>query len=265
MSLMFNPETGDFAPAAAGATGGAAPKAKKPRAKRAGGSFYDSMPMRPVPNVWSELDALTKRKSAAAAAAGAAKAGGGARPRGKKPQATWTKAQIVAAHKKAALHGGAWWDFLDPNKNGVGAAFNTAKAGVEHAANDARAGIEDAANETRAGVEKAANETRAQVVDPNSVLRSKVIPIASKVLGYVPGPIGEVAQGIGALNTIAGRAQQAYGIAKNLAGGAAPRVKRQVSPKMAERNAIVKAFKAQYGCTLGEASRAVKEHGLWQK
>jgi hypothetical protein len=80
-----------------------------------------------------------------------------------------------------ALHGGAWWDFLDPNKNGVRKWFSDTASKVKN-----------------------------EFVNPQSVLRAKIVPGFQKVAKFaapiidavVPGQgavvsgIGDIAQGV---------------------------------------------------------------------
>ena len=88
------------------------------------------------------------------------------------------------------LSGGAWYDFLDPNKNGIGNAFNTVKNEVVNPDSGLRRGL-DTAGQAVAG----------QFTDPNSVLRGQVIPIGAQVAQYASPFIDSVVPGAGtALN-----------------------------------------------------------------
>ena len=92
-------------------------------------------------------------------------------------------------HKQFAegvCRGGAWWDFLNPSKNGVGDAFNKVKNEFVNPDSTLRGQV----------IPKIGNE----FTDPNSVLRGQVIPIAGKIASlpgvqFIPG-IGQIASGI---------------------------------------------------------------------
>lgn len=177
--------------------------------------------------------------------------------RARKAEALYTRRQITRAHKLADLHGGAWYDFLDPKKNGVGKLYNTAKAGAIN-----------------------------QIKDPDSIFRSKIIPYAAKAAEGLGGPFALAAKAATTANNVAGSVQRARKAkaeaqaaaaaeeayrpdpaeydAPPVGGGGFFKPKRAISPAMARRNMIVKAYKAHHGCSLGEASRAVKEQGLWR-
>jgi len=77
--------------------------------------------------------------------------------------------------------GGGFFDFLDPNKNGVANAFN--KVGNEFTNPD---------SVLRRGVADAAQKTAHEFTDPNSILRGQVLPEASKYASYA-APVLDVA------------------------------------------------------------------------
>ena len=86
------------------------------------------------------------------------------------------------------MSGGSWYDFLDPNKNGVGNAFNTVKNEFVNPSSVLRHDI----------APKVANE----FTDPNSILRGKVIPIGAQVAQYASPFIDAALPGLGtAINT----------------------------------------------------------------
>ena len=152
---------------------------------------------------------------------------------------------------KDALEGKGWFDFLDPNKNGVGDAFNKVKHEFVDSDSNLHRGVADAAA-------KVGNE----FTNPDSVLRGQVVPIAGKVgdvlnkipgVDFVPG-LGELAMGASALSKV-NNAAKAAGFGKPHAGpvGAALR-----------REAVAKVMKEKK-LSLPAASAYVKAHGLWKK
>jgi hypothetical protein len=76
------------------------------------------------------------------------------------------------------MSGGAWYDFLNPNKNGVGDAFNKVKNEFVNPSSVLRHDV----------APKIAHE----FTDPNSVLRGKVLPEAAKYASYA-APVLDVA------------------------------------------------------------------------
>jgi hypothetical protein len=148
------------------------------------------------------------------------------------------------AESDARLRGGAWWDFLDPAKNGVANAFDPNKNGVAKLANDARAGIEDTYN-------KAKNE----VVNPDSKLRGEIIPMAGQVastLNKIPG-FQEI-PGLGELSTAVQYGAKANDVARSLGFG-----------EKESHGALVARVMRERKCSLGAAAKHVKAHGLWVK
>jgi hypothetical protein len=198
------------------------------------------------------------------------------------------------------LSGGAWYDFLDPNKNGVGDAFNK----VKHEFVDSDSGL-------RQGLSTAGNAVAGQFTDPNSVLRGQVIPIGAQVAQYASPFIDAVAPGAGtALNygfkaaNYANKGAQMLGYGESEEG----RAKMMLSQKKKGRNrnngvallsgnydgvvsggsntgryeghgrtvgagkgrsnpraSIVKKVMAEKGLNMIQASKFVKEHGLYKK
>jgi hypothetical protein len=158
----------------------------------------------------------------------------------------------AAAHKKLmggmiqhayGCHGGAWWDFLDPNKNGVAAAFQDFGA-------------------------KAKNE----FVNPESVLRGKVLPVAAKV-GSVLAPVINAAgtavgvPGVGtAISTGLNAAQGVNQEAKNFGygrGGKKKRAPASAGDGRRKRADIVRKVMKERGVKMIEASKIVKSEGLY--
>ena len=135
---------------------------------------------------------------------------------------------ILKAH--IAAHGGSWYDFLDPTKNGIGDLYNKAKH---------------------------------EIVDPNSELRGTILPEAASIAGKVTPflqevPIlGEVADAVSGGLKAAQYANQAakmagYGLGK-------PRATRKPT---AHNLAVRKLMKANPDMKLGAASHIVKTRGL---
>jgi hypothetical protein len=222
-----------------------------------------------------------------------------------------------AFHKDFAegvLKGGAWWDFLDPNKNGVGNAFNT----VKHEFVDSDSGLRQGLSKAGDAVVDAGKAVGNQFTDPNSVLRGTVLPAAAKYSAYaapvldvagtafgVPGAGEMLTAGLNAANT-------ANTVAKNFGYGRRRRrggsmlsqampiagtnmslgnpmmggsmtgayegqgllgmtqkhggmVRRMVGAGVSKRAEIVKKVMKEKGCSMNEASKYVKAHGLYKK
>jgi hypothetical protein len=148
-----------------------------------------------------------------------------------------------AFHKEflKGLSGGAWYDFLDPNKNGVANAFNSAGSAIKN----------EFVNPDSVLRRDVLNPVANQITDPNSVLRSQVIPIGSQVAGYaepfldmaVPG-LGEgVNAGFKALNYAnKGANMLGYGDDSDLKE-AVEELKKNTGHKKAQ---LMKALKAEY-------------------
>jgi len=86
-----------------------------------------------------------------------------------------------AGYAKAFSHGcsgGGFFDFLDPNKNGVARAFDPNQNGVADLGR--KIGNEFTNNDSILR-QKVLNPTAGQFTDPNSVLRGQVLPGAAKV------------------------------------------------------------------------------------
>jgi len=214
-----------------------------------------------------------------------------------------------AFHKEfceGVMRGGSWYDFLDPNKNGVGNAFNA----VKHEFVDSDSGL-------RQGLSTAGNAVAGQFTDPNSMLRGTILPAAAKYSAYA-APVLDVAgtalgvPGAGELVTGAlNAANTANNVAKNfgygrkrkggsMLGQAMPvagtnmslgnpmvggsmtgayegqgllgmtrktggMVRRMVGAGVAKRAEIVRKVMKEKGCSMIEASKYVKAHGLYKK
>lgn len=210
-----------------------------------------------------------------------------------------------AFHKEFChgLSGGSWYDFLDPNKNGVGNAFNKVKNEFVNPDSVLRRGAEDAGK-------KVAHEFS----DPNSILRDKVVPIGAQVAQYAQPFLDAGVPGLGtAINTgfkvanyankgakmlgygEGSRAKAMLSMAKpgrsrnngvpllsgnvdGVRGGAntgayeghgncSPpgKAKRIVGAGVSARANLVKQVMAEHGMSMIEASKYVKEHGLQWK
>ena len=126
-----------------------------------------------------------------------------------------------AFHKEFChgLSGGSWYDFLDPNKNGVGNAFNKVKNEFVNSDSVLRRGAEDAGK-------KVAHEFS----DPNSILRDKVVPIGAQVAQYAQPFLDAGVPGLGtAINTGFKVANYANKGAKMLGYGEGSRAKAMLS------------------------------------
>ena len=135
---------------------------------------------------------------------------------------------ILKAH--VATHGGAWWDFLDPSKNGVGNAFNA----VKH-----------------------------EIVDPDSELRGTIIPEVGNIAGKVAAA-ASVIPGVGEIVAPIAAAVKAVSTANDMAKSAGFGA-RKSRPPTAHNLAVKKLMKDNPGMKLPEASKYVKAHGLAQK
>jgi len=159
-----------------------------------------------------------------------------------------------ASHKKLVeglmrhalgIHGGAWYDFLDPRKNGVARAFEDFGA-----------------------------KTKNEFVNPDSILRGKILPTAAKV-GTVLAPVINAASsafgapGVGTaissgLNTAEGVNQGAKSIGLGRrCGGKKRRAPAGASDGRRARADIVRRVMAERGVKMIEASKIVKAEGLY--
>lgn len=218
-----------------------------------------------------------------------------------------------AFHKEFlhGLSGGAWYDFLDPNKNGVANAFDPNKNGVGEAFNKVKHEFVDSDSGLRRGLSTAGDAVAGQFTDPNSVLRGQVIPIGAQVAQYASPFIDSVVPGAGtALNYGFKAANYANKGANMLGYGESEqgRAKMMLSKKKTGRNrnngipllsgnvdgvvsggsntgryeghgrtvgagkgrsnpraSIVKKVMAEKGLNMIQASKFVKEHGLYKK
>ena len=137
-------------------------------------------------------------------------------------------------------HDTGFFDFLDPNKNGLAAS-------------------------ARATGEKIRNE----FTNPNSVLRGQIIPKVAAATSAIPG-VGQVTGAIDKANKVV--TSLGYDMPRMM-----PRIprgarfdkhgklrpKRKPSARILERNAIVLKYRKDHGVSLIDASRAVKEQGLF--
>jgi len=143
------------------------------------------------------------------------------------------------------MSGGAWYDFLDPNKNGVANAFNSAGSAIKNEFVNPDSVLR------KDIVPKVTNE----ITNPDSVLRSQVIPKVAEYSKYaepfmdavVPGS-GEAvvagAQGLNAINQGATQAQRmlGYGDDSDLKSAVAELQKCSSHP----RAKLMKALKEEY-------------------
>ena len=146
----------------------------------------------------------------------------------------------------AMCSGAGFWDFLDPNKNGVANAFDPNKNGVAKAFNNAGAAIKDAAG-------KVGHE----FTDPNSILRGKILPEAASIVNKVTPflqeiPIvGEIADAVDVglnvaqkVNKVAGMAQTGVADVKKLMGqGVRKSKKSRLAGHGVEIDDIITGFK----------------------
>lgn len=165
---------------------------------------------------------------------------GSGKPRGKRQRCPHCK-------------GSGFFDFLDPNKNGLAAKLNDARAGIENGFNTAKAGVIDAG-------QKVSHE----LTDPDSVLRGQVVPIAGKVAGMlnkIPGV--QAIPGVGELTTAIEYGSKANDAAKSLGFGKHPG---KQGPKAAsKRAALVKQIMKEKKLSMIAASQYIKTHGMYGK
>jgi hypothetical protein len=159
------------------------------------------------------------------------------------------------------MEGGAWYDFLDPNKNGVGATFNKVKNEFVNPSSVLRHDI----------APKIANE----FTNPNSILRDKVVPIGAQVAQYASPFIDAALPGVGtAINTgfkaanYANKAAKMAGYGGSKTGAYEGQGRKKRAPAAAgsgrhRRAEIVKKVMSEKGMKMIEASKYVKEHGLY--
>jgi len=227
-----------------------------------------------------------------------------------------------AFHKEfceGVMRGGSWYDFLDPNKNGVGNAFNT----VKHEFVDSDSGLRQGLSKAGDAVVDAGKAVGNQFTDPNSMLRGTILPGAAKYSAYaaplldvagtalgVPGAGEMLTTGLNAANTAnnlakglgygrrrgrprkggnmlsapmpiagtnmllgneymagqGGSMTGAYdGQGKRKAVMRGGMTQRIVGAGVRKRAEIVKKVMKEKGCSMIEASRYVKAHGLYKK
>ena len=102
--------------------------------------------------------------------------------------------------------GGAWWDALDPNQNGVAAAFNSAGAAIKNE-------FENPQSKLRNEFENPQSKLRGEILpavgneftNSKSVLRKDILPIASKGLNAA----AQIVPQLGPLAGVVGVAQAA--------------------------------------------------------
>ena len=158
-------------------------------------------------------------------------------------------------------HGGAWYDFLDPNKNGVGNAFNKVKNEFVNPDSVLRRGVADAAQ-----------KTGHEFTDPNSILRGQVLPEAAKYASYaapvldvagtavgLPGAGTMLSRGLSAAQ-YANQGAKALGYGRN---GKKRRAPASASDGRRKRAEIVRKVMNERGVKMIEASKIVKSEGLY--
>jgi hypothetical protein len=114
--------------------------------------------------------------------------------------------------------GGAWWDFLDPNKNGLNASIEDTKHKFDDFGAKVKNEFVNPDSVLRQGVDKVGHE----FTDPNSLLRGTYLPEAANIAGkvasvadFIPG-VGEV---VGPIATAIKGAQMANQAAKAVGYG----------------------------------------------
>ena len=132
--------------------------------------------------------------------------------------------------------GTGFFDFLDPEKNGLAASARATGAKIKN-----------------------------EFVNPDSVLRKQIIPKVAAATSGIPG-VGEVTGAIDKVNRAA--TSMGYGLPGHPRGARYDkhgklRPKRKPSARILERNAIVLKYRRDHGVSLIDASRAVKRLGLF--
>ena len=135
---------------------------------------------------------------------GYSKAGEGGHESGEYDGKGFTPSEVRKAKRLAKLHGGAWYDFLDPAKNGLNASVADTKAKFEEAGKKVKNEFVNPQSKLRGELlPKLAHE----LSDPDSDFRSKIIP------QYAEPVINALAPGMGTAvkvaNEVARKGQKA--------------------------------------------------------
>ena len=133
--------------------------------------------------------------------------------------------------------GTGFFDFLDPEKNGLAASARATGAKIKN-----------------------------EFTNPNSVLRGQIIPNVAAATSSIPG-IGQVTGAIDKANKVV--TSLGYGAPSGHPRGARfdkhgkLRPKRLPSARILQRNAIVLKYRKDHCVSLIDASHAVKQQGLF--
>jgi hypothetical protein len=95
----------------------------------------------------------------------------------------FTPSEIRKAKRLAKLHGGAWYDFLDPAKNGLNASVADTKAKFEDAGKKVKNEFENPSSKLRTTVDPAIAKVKNEFENPESKLRGEYLPKVGYELG----------------------------------------------------------------------------------
>jgi hypothetical protein len=164
----------------------------------------------------------------------------------------FTASEVRKAKRLAKLHGGAWYDFLDPAKNGL-------KASVEDTGNKIKNEFENPSSKLRQVVDPAVAKVKNEFENPDSKLRGEYLPKVAYELGnpdsdfnsgvsqYMEPVVNAFAPGLGSVSK---KAFDAMNEGKRKAGLGKSTVedyRRLINPKKAVETPKAKAQPTRYG------------------
>lgn len=95
----------------------------------------------------------------------------------------FTPSEIRKAKRLAKLHGGAWYDFLDPAKNGLNASVADTKAKFEDAGKKIKNEFENPSSKLRQVADPVIAKVKNEFENPESKLRGEYLPKIGYELG----------------------------------------------------------------------------------
>ena len=195
----------------------------------------------------------------------------------------FSKTEVAKAKRLAKLHGGAWWDFLDPAKNGLNASVADTKAKFEDAGKKIKNEFENPDSKLRKVADPVIAKVKNEFENPDSKLRGEILPKVAYELGNPDSDFNKKAGdfieklpfGIGPnarkAFDVMNDAKRKAGVDKStvddykklINGKGMPKQKRMVGAGVAKRAEVVKRVMAEKGMKMIEASKYVKAHGLY--
>jgi len=124
----------------------------------------------------------------------------------------FTPSEIRKAKRLAKLHGGAWYDFLDPAKNGLNASVADTKAKFEEAGKKIKNEFENPSSKLRKVADPVIAKVKNEFENPESKLRGDILPKIGYELGnpdsdfnkgvsqYIEPVVNAVAPGLGSVS-----------------------------------------------------------------